>query len=44
MTFWIQWSMGVGMPNLEIGWEVICDVLSMSVPGSQERGKNAVQC
>ena len=28
---------GVGLPDLGIGWEVTCDVLSMRIPGSQEK-------
>ena len=35
---------GVGLPDLGIGWEVTCDVLSMRIPGSQETGRNVVQC
>ena len=27
----------VGLPDLEISWEVTCDVLLMRIPGSQER-------
>ena len=30
---------GVGLPDLGIGWEVTCDVLSMRIPGSQEKGE-----
>ena len=30
---------GVCLPDLRIGWEVTCDVLSMRIPGSQEKGE-----
>ena len=30
---------GVGLPGLGNGWEVICDVLLMRIPGSQEKGE-----
>ena len=30
---------GVGLPDLGIGWEVTCDVLSMRIPSSQEKGE-----
>ena len=29
---------GMGLPELGISWEVTCDVLSMRIPGSQEKG------
>ena len=31
---------GVGLPDLGIGWEVTRDVLSMRIPGSQEKGED----
>ena len=36
--------MGVGLPELGIGWEVTCDVLSMRIPDSEEKNQecNAV--
>ena len=36
-TLWIKWWMGVGLPELGIGWEVTCDALSMRILGSQEK-------
>ena len=30
---------GVGLPDLLIGWEVTCDVLSIRLPGSREKGE-----
>ena len=30
---------GVGLPDLGIGCEVTCDVLSIRIPGSQEKGE-----
>ena len=29
----------VGLPDLGIDWEVACNVLSMRIPGSQEKGE-----
>ena len=30
---------GVGLPDMGIGWEVTCDVSSMTIPGSREKGE-----
>ena len=38
-TLCIQWPMGLACLTWGIGSEVTCDVLSMRIPGSQEKGE-----
>ena len=35
---------GVRLPDLEIGWEATCDVLSIRIPGSQEKEEECSVC